>query len=320
MAERGGPRYKMVIMQWGPIPPSGGPNRERYLDHHGRSSLQVAADEYEEVLKLLGADAAMMPALDFDLVEQDEDARRAIQREKRAEWLKFVATIDQATLDAIEPHIKKSVSAAMDGLNYLEDHELRESAHAAIHRAAFVKRGLFGCPITYSADEEYWTDCPINISHLRMGVSAGLVSDFECSICGKLVEDCDHAMGEYYPKVASRDADGKCSICGEPGCDHPVGETITVAAWANARNVKATEVSMVARPRYPLARMVEKSYDLGPAGEDPRVRSAAKHGVLNCDGDLGPCKGFNEMTEWDVKSVSSTDGDAEQQIDLLYEP
>ena len=194
MAERGGPRYKMVIMQWGPIPPSGGPNRERYLDHHGRSSLQVAADEYEEVLKLLGADAAMMPALDFDLVEQDEDARRAIQREKRAEWLKFVATIDQATLDAIEPHIKKSVSAAMDGLNYLEDHELRESAHAAIHRAAFVKRGLFGCPITYSADEEYWTDCPINISHLRMGVSAGLVSDFECSICGKLVEDCDHAL------------------------------------------------------------------------------------------------------------------------------
>ena len=50
------------------------------------------------------------------------------------------------------------------------------------------------------------------------------------------------------------------------------------------------------------------------------LRSAAKHGVLNCDGDLGPCKGFNEMTEWDVKSVSSTDGDAEQQIDLLYEP
>ncbi|MCR2816488.1 hypothetical protein [Microbacterium jiangjiandongii] len=318
MAEPGGLRYKMLVMQWGPIPPSGGPNRERYLDHHGRRSLQIAADEYEEALRLLGPDATM-PALDFDLVEQDEDARRAIQRQKRAEWLQFESTIDQVTLNAIEPHIKRSVSAAMDALNYLEDHQLREKAHAAIHRAAFVKRGLFGCPITFGEDEEYWTDCPINISHLRMGVSAGLVSDFECSICGKLVEDCDHAMGEYYPKVASRDPQGRCTICAETECDHPIGETIAVPAWANARNVKATEVSMVARPRYPLARMVEKSYDLGPAGDDPRVRNAAKQGVLNCDGDLGPCKGFNEMTEWDVNGVSEPEGDVEQQIDLLRE-
>jgi hypothetical protein len=307
----------MLIMQWGPIPPSGGPNRERYLDHHGRTSLKIAADGYDEVLRLLGGGVASMPALDFDLVEQDDNVRRAIQRQKRAEWLEFQSTIAPDALNAIEPHIKKSVSAAMDALNYLEDHPLREDAHAAIHRAAFVKRGLFGCPITYGEDEDYWTDCPINISHLRMGVSAGLVSDFECSICGKLVEDCDHEMGEYYSKVAGRDARGKCSICNETECDHPEGEMIMVAAWANARNVKANEVSMVARPRYPLARMVEKSYDLGSVGEDPRVRNAAKQGALNCDGDLGPCMGFNEMTDWDVKSVSSSDEDEEEQVDLL---
>lgn len=317
MTEHKGLRYKMLIMQSGPIPPSGGPNRERYLDHHGLTSLQVAAGEYIEVLRLLGAGAESMPALNFDLVEMDDGARRAIQRQKRADWLEFHFSIDPDTLNAIEPHIKKSASAAMDALNYLEDHPLREDAHAAIHRAAFVKRGLYGCPITYGEDQEYWTDCPINISHLRMGVSAGLMSDFECSICGKLAEDCDHEMGEHYPKVAARDAKGKCAVCNETECDHPVGETIMVTAWANARNVKAKEVSMVARPRYPLARVVEKSYDLGPAGEDPRVRNAAKQGVLNCDGDLGPCMGFTEMTDWDVKRVSSSDEDQEQQIDLL---
>lgn len=315
MTERRGLRYKMRIMQCGPIPPSGGPNRERYLDIHGRTSLQIAADEYDQVLRLLGIGAESMPALDFDLVEKDDGARRAIQRQKRADWLEFHSTIEQDTLKAIEPHIKKSVSAAMDALNYLEDHPLREDAHAAIHRAAFVKRGLYGCAITYGEDEEYWTDCPINISHLRMGVSAGLVSDFECSICGRLAEDCDHEMGEYYPKVAGRDAKGECTVCDETECDHPVGETIMVMARATARNVKANEVSMVARPRYPLARMSAMSYDLGPAGEDPRVRNAAKGGVLNCDGDLGPCMGFNEMTEWDVKSASSPDEDQEQQID-----
>jgi hypothetical protein len=63
--------------------------------------------------------------------------------------------------------------------------------------------------------------------------------------------------------------------------------------------------------------MVEKSYDLGSVGEDPRVRNAAKQGALNCDGDLGPCMGFNEMTDWDVKSVSSSDEDEEEQVDLL---
>lgn len=313
MSERGGLQYKMVIMQWGPIPPSGGPHRDRYLDHHGRTALQIAADEYEEVQRILGARAASMPSLDFDLVERDEDARRAIQRGKRAEWLDFQLAIDEATLDVIEPHIKKGVSSAMNALNYLEDHPLREEAHVAIHRAAFVRRGLFGCPITYGEDEKYWTDCPINISHLRMGVSAGLVSDFECSICGRLVEDCDHEVGKYYPKVAGRGPDGKCTICNEADCDHPINETIMVAAWANARNVKANEVSMVARPRYPLARVVEKSCDLGLAGEDPRVRNAAQHGTLNCDGDLGPCMGFNEMTERDVRSVSSSD--EEQQTD-----
>ena len=315
MADGKGRMYKMVIMQWGPIPPSGGPNRERYLDHHGQQALDEAASEYAEAVALLGDRADTMPTIDFALVETDDNARRAIQRDKRAQWVEFQEGTDQATIDEIETHIKKSVSSAMAALNYLEDHPLRERAHEAIHRAAFLKRGLFGCPIVLRDDDGFWTDCPIKISHLRMGVSAGLASDFECSICGRLVEDCDHQMGYYHPKVAERDAEGTCTICGETECEHTPGETIMVRAWANARNVKASEVSFVARPRYPLARIVERAKDMGNAGEDQMVQLAAKQGHLNCDEDLGPCKGFKEMKDWDLGSVSSDDGLESEQVD-----
>jgi hypothetical protein len=278
----------------------------------------VAADEYAEVLAILGDRESMMPTLPTPLVERDEDVRRAVQREKRAEWIEFQADLEQATLDAIESHIKKSVSAAMDALNYLEDHELMEEAHEAIHRAAFVKRGLFGCPIVLR-DDEFWSDCPINLSHLRMGVSAGMVSDFECFICGELIEDCDHQAGQPYPKVAERDADGKCSLCSVIDCEHPEGVTFLVEAYANARNVKTGEISFVARPRYPLARMVQQSKDMGAMGDDSRVRHAARHGDLNCDGDLGPCKGFNEMKNWDLNNVSRSDDENDDPADLLDE-
>ncbi|WP_336855458.1 hypothetical protein [Sinomonas albida] len=148
-------------------------------------------------------------------------------------------------------------------LNYLEDHALADAAHRAIHRAAFMRRGLYGCPIVLGDDDEFWTKCSISISHLRIGMSAGLISDFECSICGLLVEDCDHIMGEIYDKIASRDDDGTCSICEATECEHEIGKAYLTAAYANARNAMAEEVSMVARPRYPQARIVERSIDLG---------------------------------------------------------
>ena len=293
----------MVIMQAGPIPPSGGPLRERYLDHHGRKALELAASEYAKAVALLGTRSTTMPALDFSLIDSDDVVRLAIQRDKRAGWNAFRAEADEYTLDALQPHIKNSVRAAIDALNYLEDHDLRDEAHEAIHRAAFVNRGLFGCPVVLR-DDEYWTDCPINISHLRLGISAGLVSDFDCSVCGEPVEDCDHQMGQPYPTVAGRTADRKCTLCDSVDCEHPEGDIFLVKAHANARSFLAGEVSFVARPRYPLARIVEEVKDMGPMRDDPRVIEAAKQGCLNCDADLGPCRGFNEMKDWDLDDVS----------------
>jgi hypothetical protein len=297
-------------MQAGPIPPSGGPHRYRYLDSNGRESLQTADDSYIAALKALGNRAEDIPAMHAPLESNDDVLRRQVQRQKRSEWIEFTATIDQKTLDEVEPLIRHSESAAVAALNYLEDHELAEVAHAAIHRAAFMRRGLFGCPIVLREDDEFWTNCSMRMSHLRLGTSAGLISDFECSICGKLVEDCNHIMNEVYYKSATHSG-GKCSICGATTCEHEAGRAYPTVAYANARNMGLEEVSLVARPRYPQARIVEESVDLGPAGDDPRVRRAAQQHILNCDGCLGPCKGFNDMQNWpDIRaSVPETETD-----------
>ena len=134
-----------MLMQWGPIPPSGGPHRLRYLDVNGREALQTADDEYATMLDTLGTKGSSMPVMHKPLVEDDDDVRRTIQTAKRREWMEFLATIDQATLDEIEPHIRRSESSAVAALNFLEDHELAEAAHEAIHRAASVRRGHTRC-------------------------------------------------------------------------------------------------------------------------------------------------------------------------------
>jgi hypothetical protein len=228
------------------------------------------------------------------LVEDDDDARLAIQRLKRTEWDEFASTLGSSLLGEIEPRIRRSERLAVAALNYLEDHELAETAHQAIHRAAFVRRGLFGCPIIFR-DNDFWTDCSIRMSHIRIGMSAGLTSDFECSICGRLLEDCDHTMGETYEKVADRDGDGTCTVCTSMDCSHVVGLPYSTVAYGNARDVVSHEVSMVARPRYPQARFTELSMDFTTSGDLAFFRWGAEHGYLHCDGCLGPCKGLKEM-------------------------
>ncbi|MBT2585379.1 hypothetical protein [Arthrobacter sp. ISL-95] len=259
-----------------------------------------------------------MPELRLPLVSDDDFLRREVQRTKRAEWSAFRATLDRETLDVVAPNIRRSESAAVAALNYLEDHELAEVAHMAIHRVAFMRRGLFGCPIVLRDDDEFWTDCSVDISHLRAGMSAGLTGDFECSICAQMVEDCDHTVGEVYDKVVSRDDDGKCSVCESFDCEHRVGKAYPSVANAIARNMILEEGSIVARPRYPLARMIEKSIDLGSLGDDPRIRTAARNASLNCDGCLGPCSGFNDMLTWnDRRKTARKTSEDDYDIDMV---
>lgn len=300
-----GGSFRMMIMEAGPVPPSEGPHRRRYLDLNGREALGKSNREYSAALTLLGDKAELIPPVFEPFVLDDDSRRREIQLQNVRLWNDFRTTVPETLLEEVEPHAKAAVREAVRALNFLEDHELAETAHEAIHRTSFLKRGLFGCPIVHR-DGQYWTDCPVNMSHLRVGFSAGLVSDFDCSICGRAAEDCDHQMNELYEKERLL-IGGKCSICGAEDCEHEDGRAYLVPARGIARNVIAQEVSMVTRPRYPQARIAEQSLDLELTAEGERL---ARAGFLSCDADLGPCKGFNDMHAlWDVAGGSSRSGD-----------
>lgn len=49
--------------------------------------------------------------------------------------------------------------------------------------------------------------------------------------------------------------------------------------------------------------------DLGRAGDDPRVRRAAQHKALNCNG-LGPCR-LQRQETWKERRGSVTETDAD---------
>ena len=275
-----------------PFPPAGGPDRLRYLEENGLKALEVSSVEYDAAMDVLGPRASAIPQMSEPLVEPDDSARRAIQREKRLEWVEFSSALDSAVLDALRPHVTLAESSAVEALNFLEDHRLAETAHESIHRCAFIRSGLFGCPITFS-DGQFWTQCLVQTSHIRMGLSAGFTGDDDCSICGRPLADCDHILGATYDVVASRDTGGNCGLCGSVSCEHIPGVSYPTVAYGIIRKAELEEVSLVPRPRFPLARLNKITIDLpGGLPADSRVVEAATRGILNCDVCLGPCKGF----------------------------
>lgn len=287
-------RFRSTVLSYGPIPPAAGPSRLHFLEANGRAALQSADCEFTTALEILGASADAMPSMREPLTEDDHMVRIRIQQEKRAEWDHYVGGLDQSVLAAVESHVRASLAAAVSALNFLEDHELAETAHRAIHRAAFVRRGLFGCPITLE-DDDLWTDCPMRMSHWRLGMSVGMTANYICSICERPVEDCDeHAMGDAYEKVATETDDGVCSVCGVAECDHVVGTAYPAIAQGMGRSADVHEVSMVPRPRYPQARITARTLNHLDLDENPQLRWAAANGQLHCDHCLGPCNGFSE--------------------------
>lgn len=280
-------------MDLGPLPPAEGPNRQRYLDVNGRRELGVSDDAFAAAMSVMGAQADSIPAMPTPLVANDGKSRAAIRRRKHAEWVEFTSTLNPGLLKQVEPHIRQAEVSAVASLNFLEDHELAQIAHHAIHRAAFVRRGLFGCPIL-PRDDALWTDCAFKLSHVRIGLSAGLVSDYDCSICDRRLEDCDHMTGRTYDKIAERDTEGSCTVCQSTDCDHVIGTAYPTVACGIGRKIVAHEVSMVARPKYPQARFTRMTVDL-PSDVGTHLRRVAERGQLHCNECLGPCKGFNDM-------------------------
>jgi hypothetical protein len=280
---------RMLILEYGLIPPEHGPLRDQFLETNGLNRLLSSNGALSEVMRVLGPLAKSMPKVPTERRNLSDQQIRDRQVWARKAWRAFRETISSAALTELKPHVRAAESSAVTAFNYLEDHPKREDAHRAIHRAGFIRGGLLGCPIVRD-EEKFWTDCAVNISHIRLGASVGMTSDFSCSVCGLTVEDCDHVMGSTYSLMMTR-ADGRCSVCFNQECIHEAGRTYEIVANPIAVNAILAEVSMVRRPRYPGARIDRMTMNIE---QDDAIYQMALDGHVHCDICVGACNGMRD--------------------------
>ncbi|MEE1818308.1 hypothetical protein PUR59_25235 [Streptomyces sp. SP18ES09] len=189
----------------------------------------------------------------------------------------------------LESGARKSLVRAVDAFNFLEDTELRELAHRHAHEVAAFVGGIFGCGIEYS-DGSYWDTCRLSLMHQRWGMSAGFTATRRCSLCKEDIDLCEHLLDTLYEVQVELSPDGTCSVCGRRSCLHGDGEIVLTYPHPVMDNFELHEVSLVRRPRDPLARIskLELNPDLlaRTLGGNPDGRD------IQCYRCLHPCEGF----------------------------
>ena len=141
-------------------------------------------------------------------------------------------------------------------------HNLRNAYHLAseepsisilLHQRGKLIHDLFGCRLRMD-NNTYYEDCPVILSHVKLGFSIGGSADSICNICGKDPWDCEHVKGFKYDGVPAQRLSNTCNICLKESCNHRVGEIHNnVEAVHIITNIKLNEVSLVENPANPLA-------------------------------------------------------------------
>lgn len=153
-----------------------------------------------------------------------------------------------------EESARAALRHAVGALNYLEDLDEALDAHRLVHEVGAYVSWHYGCTIQLTDDGWRWT-CPVILSHLRFGNSAGFTAPRICSICGEDISECAHLPGRVY---RVRVSDTEICPCGSSACEiHNTGDIIEAAPHAVVKDADLHEISVVPRPRDPLARTSE---------------------------------------------------------------
>lgn len=286
------------------------------LEATGRALLREARRGYGRVLRtVLAIAGSALPspvALDQPWLPA---AGRALIASRQAGWKQARAQLAAAASggrtavwgstwttppvvdpDELEQQARAALDAAVNAFDHLEDTDMAAAAHAQAHAMGELVAGLFGCRAEREGDR--WFDvCRLSLMHLRVGQSPGFVARRHCSVCDGDLADCQHQPNTTYAKIADRRPDGSCTICDDTDCvTHVAGTAYSVLAHAVIRHVdRLDEVSLVARPRDPLARLT--------AVEIPAREVAAMPGhdepnaILHCERCTSPCTGFTSVEE-----------------------
>ena len=240
-------RVEGRVLNYGVLPPAAGPGRLALLREAGREELVQAKRLYSRSRDAEGCFSG-----------------HPLQSPRAPWWFypPFTATWPtcrpKSRAEQDESLGRAALNRAVNALNLLEDLDEEEDAHRLVHEIGAFVSWHFGCRINFSDGHWRW-HCPATFSHLRMGYSVGFTAVRYCSICNEDMSRCEHMPNRLY---TVRVADvGQCP-CGEsPNCRHNEGDVLELRPHAVVKDADLHEVSLVARPRDPLARISAVSFD-----------------------------------------------------------
>jgi len=155
-----------------------------------------------------------------------------------------------------ERNMSLAESLSRKALKYFREAHLYEPTNPRnrqrLHEVGKLIHDTFGCHLDFR-EGSYWIDCPVLLSHSKVGFSIGGSGKTICSICGEDNIICPHVKGRTYDGIAATRWFGFCSICLEKECEHEVGSIHDeVQACGIITEVKLDHVSIVENPANPL--------------------------------------------------------------------
>ncbi|MGC4956046.1 hypothetical protein ACLQ2P_22710 [Actinomadura citrea] len=325
-------RISSLILRAGvPIPPPKGPARQQQCCGEGLDALQNAKRSYGKALRQLdGIRPGVMeelPRTQPGVSEVPRGLAKTVGQQRVEQWSKWkhVFDVTRSASQNIEPswklaeeNAREALKSAVNAYNWLDDltFELPRNAsiyfddgkktfdflledvicdaHDLVHRAGELVGGIFGCIIKNNKGE-WKTSCQTSIVHSRFGFSPGMTVRHICSICGIDPGDCDHIFGDEYLAAVAK-FNGQCNVCNKSACNHIIGEMCSLKAFEIYTDIESVrEISIVARPRDPLARMTARTIDDEKLMDLLGYLPSADALVL-CHMCMLPCTGFEYFT------------------------
>lgn len=185
------------------------------------------------------------------ILKEEEKANIALYKAKELE------TIGKSFIEHEESNkiLKESLENYLSAFWILKTQ--RDDITSRMHKLGKIIHDRFGCPFK-SNGTDYYSDCPVDLSHIAFGFSWGGEESLICSICGEDPIDCDHIFGRKYNHIACNVIRGSCNICWEKkyDCQHILGKYYdNVEAIAISIDMKPTHVAIVSDPACPSARV-----------------------------------------------------------------
>ena len=239
------------------------------------------------------------PVLSFSTSLPATEGARISEGRERLQAARTARAESRALVDAAaeEARLRESLRLAASAFDWLEDTGLEHEAHEFVHEAGREARERFpaGCGLVW-AESAYWDECPASLMHTRLGLSPGIVFRAGvCSICGQDPAECEHRPGQVVSVCGGPGPSGHCPVCLDTECSHSPHEVYSARPSVIWTDADLPEISLVARPRDPDARVT--SMEVGADTIQEVFGPAFRHGSdpVSCTMCLQPCGGLRRF-------------------------